>query len=498
MHQNYNYSVPEMSAIDDIFRFERNSETPIYLQLANALIRNIRNGRLRAGLKLPPTRDLSQQLNVHRRTAQMAYDELMAQGWIDVVPRKGAFVARSMPDVKPRNLPSLSTSRSFANQSAFSVPESPVLFPMTSFPSEADVAIDDGFPDPRLAPMDLLAREYRRVSKLSGFKKYLRYGNPYGADDLLDALSIFLNDTRGLSVSNRHLMITRGTQMGIFIAARLLVRPGDHVVVGEPGYFAAHLTLRQAGAFLNRVPVDEYGIEVNAIESLCKKKKIRLVYAIPHHHHPTTVTLIPERRVRLLELAARYSFAIIEDDYDYDFHYHSGPVLPMASLDLHGNVIYVGTFSKLLAPAVRIGFMAAPENVIRATANLRREIDWQGDTMMEAALAELFRNGTIGRHIRKVVKLYHERRDHFCRLLTETCGKHISFKVPDGGMSVWAHFKGVPVARVAAKAMRHGLAISDGKLYNTTAVNYNAIRMGFASLNLDEQEKAVEILKKCL
>lgn len=285
--------------------------------------------------------------------------------------------------------------------------------------------------------------------------------------------------------------------MGIYLAARLLVNPGDHVIVGEPGYFGATLTLQQVGATINRVPVDENGIDVDAIEALCKKKKIRLLYVIPHHHHPTTVTLTPERRIRLLELAASYKIAIIEDDYDYDFHYTSYPVMPMASLDHHGNVIYIGTLSKTLVPAIRIGFMVAPENFIRAASGLRRWIDRQGDTLMEVALAELYKNGTVNRHIKKVVKLYRERRDCFCELLKDKIGDKISFKIPEGGMSVWTKFN-VDLKRVAERAGAKGLAMSDGTIYNGPNVNYNASRLGFASLNFKEQERAIEILSRSM
>jgi GntR family transcriptional regulator / MocR family aminotransferase len=165
------------------------------------------------------------------------------------------------------------------------------------------------------------------------------------------------------------------------------------VIIGEPGYVTAALTFQRAGAILNRVPVDDYGINVEAIEKLCKRKKIRFVYLIPHHHHPTTVTLSLERRIRLLNLASQYKFAIIEDDYD--FHYNSSPILPMTSLDQRGNVIYVGTLSKTLVPAVRIGFLVAPKDFIAEATAVSRSIDFQGDSLLEIAIAELYRSGFI-------------------------------------------------------------------------------------------------------
>ncbi len=165
--------------------------------------------------------------------------------------------------------------------------------------------------------------------------------------------------------------------MGIFLASSVIISPGDEVIVGVPGYDMANITFQQLGAKLIYVPVDEDGIDVNAIEKLCEKKKIRMMYVIPHHHNPTTVTLSPERRMHLLKLATKHRFAIIEDDYDYDFHYSSKPIMPMASYDNRGNVIYIGTLTKTFAPAVRLGFVVAPKEFIQTVTYFRKNIDTQ-------------------------------------------------------------------------------------------------------------------------
>jgi len=485
-----------MDLLKQLIIIDKSSDVPIYLQIANAMILSIRRGRIRPGLKLPGSRQLAATLKIHRKTMLAAVEELLSQGWIEIIPRKGTFVAKDLPEIKPRKIKGNDVIRGYPTRAGFTFRHDELIaFPSSSSHSSA-LVINDGFPDIRLAPTDLFFRELRRLGKQGAFRKYYHYGNPKGPDHLLEILTSFLSDTRGLPITTSNLMITKGAQMAIYLATDLLVKPGDHVVVGEPSYFSATLGFQQAGAIVHRVPVDDFGIDVNMIESLCKKKKISLVYVIPHHHHPTTVTLTPERRIRLLELATKYKFAIIEDDYDYDFHYTSNPVLPMASLDHQGNVIYIGTLSKTLAPAIRTGFVVAPEDFIDAAAYRRRWIDRQGDNLMEVALAELYRNGTMASHIRKVLKIYRERRDHFCALLKDKLGDRITFKVPDGGMSVWTTFIHADLKQVAAKAEKKGLTMSDGRLYNLFK-NYNATRLGFASLNLKEQEKAIEILSKC-
>jgi GntR family transcriptional regulator/MocR family aminotransferase len=267
-----------------------------------------------------------------------------------------------------------------------------------------------------------------------------------------------------------------------------------------PGYNCPNEVFEQAGAKLALVPVDEHGINVSEIEAICKKKKVKLVYVIPHHHSPTTVTLSADRRMQLLELARKYKFAIVEDDYDYDFHYASSPILPLASVDHYGSVIYVGSFSKTIAPGIRIGFMIAPQNFITQATRFRRLIDRQGEQLLEEAMANLLKNGDISRHLKKANKTYHERRDVLCRLLKEKLDGYISFKIPDGGFAVWVEYlNGLKPQEVAAKAATMGLTISSGTDYfHDHAYPNNGIRMGFASLNLKELEQAVEILARAV
>lgn len=488
-----------MQILQEMIRVDDASDTPIYLQIANAFIHNIRLGRLRKGLKLPGSREVAALLNINRMTMVAAYDELQAQGWIEMLPRKGTFVKNDLPVLTPKRIDK--------EQPLFAMPEKPIfsfderkIVPVeaSDFPEAIKLSFNDGFPDGRLAPIEELIRSMRSLSRLATHKKYLMYGGAQGTALLRETLAGFLSDTRGLPISARNILITRGAQMGTYISASIVLDPGDHVIVGEPGYSGANLTFRQLGAKINFVPVDEEGLDIDGVEKLCRNRKIRMVYVIPHHHNPTTVTLTPERRIRLLELSVKYKFAIMEDDYDYDFHYASKPMMPMASLDRHGSVIYIGTLTKTLAPAIRIGFLVAPEGFIRHATSLRKTLDTQGDSLMENAIASLYKDGTIPSHIKRSVKVYKERRDHFCTLLAKELGGHIAFKIPDGGMSVWTKFLRADMTKVSRKAYDKGLIIKDGREYDTTARRYNSVRLGFASLSFKEQEQAIDILKRSL
>jgi len=418
---------------------------------------------------------------------------------VEIMAQKGAFVKVDLPVLSPRGLRDDAVIYRLPEKPGFSYEEKKILpYYSQEFPPAGKLVIDDGFPDTRFAPIEDLVRSVRSFSRLSFNKKYLTYGGAQGTFFLRETLATFLNDTRGLSITTENILITKGTQMGLYIASSLLIKPDQVVIVGTPGYARANRTFQLAGARISYIPMDETGMDTERVEKLCKTKTVRVVYVIPHFHHPTTVTLSSERRLHLLELAAKYKFAIIEDDYDYDFHYAGRPMMPMASLDRNGNVIYIGALSKSLAPAIRVGFMIASERFIRSATSLRKAIDSQGDTLIENAIAELYKDGTIGRHIKKSVKRYKERRDYFCELLEHELGDRITFNIPEGGMSVWANFMGNDLPDVVRRAYKNGLIMSDGTDYDTGAFKYNSKGLGFASLDFREQERAIGILKRSL
>ena len=203
--------------------------------------------------------------------------------------------------------------------------------------------------------------------------------------------------------------------------------------------------------------------------------------------------------MNLLLLAEQYKFAIIEDDYDYDFHYESSPILPLASSDSCGGVAYVGSFSKSIAPAFRIGFVVGPENLIDKLADQRRYIDRQGDVILERAIAILFKEGEIRRHMRKALKTYHIRRDFFCDLLERKLGDLVNFQIPDGGLAAWVNFSDkINMTQLHETALENGLYVSDSKRYNPKGVELNSTRMGFASMNEKETLEAMKILTKTI
>jgi GntR family transcriptional regulator/MocR family aminotransferase len=372
-------------------------------------------------------------------------------------------------------------------------------FPAHQNLQKARLAIDEGYPDVRLAPVAALLRECRSIHTHFYGKGFLKYGNPMGSERLRSAIGNYLSDTRGFKAGPEKILITKGSQMGIYIASRLLIETGDIVAVGNSNYLPADAVFKTLGASLVRIPVDENGMDVDFLEALLAHTRIKAVYVIPHQHCPTTVTLSHERRLQLLRLSTAHHFAILEDDFDFDFHYSPARHLPLASYPGSRNVIYIGSISKTFAPAVRIGFMIGPKNFLRAAAGLRRVMEKQGDTLLEEGLASLFESGEMGSHFRKSIKIYKERRDVFCEMLYDSFREYTAFNVPDGGLAVWSSFdQGINLERTAANALRRGLVVADVNCYKNESFSTNSIRMGFASLDQKEMEKALGILKLSL
>lgn len=493
--RSHQSSIRVMLPYSTLISLDKTAKTPIFLQIAAELTENIRRGIIPAGTQLPGTRTMADALGLHRKTVVAAYEELLAQGWIETQNSRGTFVSLKLPEIKPISLQKRSArpTEVYPQQAGFPFQADPLLkLPLVK--STNALSFNDGFPDVRIAPWDALSRAYRTVLRQGFRKNLLFYGDTTGEPSLRSAMTDYLIDSRGLPITLDNVLITRGTMMAIHLAVQCIVKPGEVVVVGEVSYTSCNLIIKQSGAKLMTVPVDEHGISIEAIEQLCLKTPVRMVYVTPHHQHPTTVIMPAERRLKLLQLARTYGFCILEDDYDYDFHYNSNPILPLAAADTHHNVVYVGSLSKVFSPALRIGYVVAPGEVIEAMANLRRIIDRQGDNLLEAAVAVLFRDGEMRRHLKKAQKIYHRRRDLFCDSLKSELGEFLEFSKPTGGLAVWARFdRKYPLPEIAQKCRENGLWISDGKHYSP---ELNATRLGFAAVNEEEIEKGMRIMKQ--
>ncbi|MFA4867985.1 MAG: PLP-dependent aminotransferase family protein [Pedobacter sp.] len=484
-----------LTQIFDHLHLDHSCGRAIYLQIADALLLLIKKGDLRAGRKLLSSRDLAALLQINRITVSKAYEELKAQGWLESFTGRGTFVSSHILDHQPKTLDSRLIPAAL-KKAGF------VIHP-NKYPDEVidivipELHLDDGYPDPRLAPLKEFYRAYRGQLTRSGlYQKFGSYGNPAGSSYYREALSRYLNLTRGVKTTAKNILSVRGTLMGINLVCNALINPGDIIVSGIPGWKRADHNFAHAKARHIGISVDEHGLVVEELREICKAHKVRMVYVTPNHHYPTTVSLRIDRRLELLRLANEYGFFIFEDDYDFDFHYKHRPLSPLASADENGMVIYCGSFSKTFSPTFRMGYLVAAENVIEHLAKVRILLDRQGDHILDNAMAEILNDNTVQRYIRKALTIYEERRDLFCELLSAELKEVINFTIPEGGMTVWAEFDGsIDLEVLAKKAFRRGLYISDGKTHQYPGYKTNAIRLGFASSSKEELITSVDILK---
>ena len=480
---------PDHSFLASFIKIDKQNTAPVYIQVAQQIINAIQRGILPSGTALPGSRPLSKLLHLHRNTVVAAFDELASQGWIEIKPNKGSFV------VQPQR------AKSF-----LSVPASTLMYPQhTGFnfhqphhltpPYEtrkAQFSFNDGQPDVRLLSVSNLSRWYTAAMKR---KSVIKNINSQGTSVYEKQLCNYLNATRGFHISPKNILTTRSTDMSLYLISQLLLQPGDLVLVGTPSYFSANMIFHQAGAQIRTIPVDENGLDVEYIRKNFVKNSIRCVYCTPQRHYPTTATLSAERRLELTTLAHEYGFAIIEDDFDYDFQYDTFPMMPMATADTNGMIIYLGRFGQSLLPAFQTGFVIAPENLILAAKNYRQMIDKQGDFILENVLAEMIHEGEIHRLLKKSVKTYKSRRDLFCEQLKNTFEKQIQWEKPNGGLAVWINFiPPVSLTRLAKEAQKQDLDLPKHLLYQSQEMC--GLRLGFGHLNEEEIPIVISKLKK--
>ncbi|MCW2248401.1 GntR family transcriptional regulator/MocR family aminotransferase [Azospirillum fermentarium] len=467
---------------------DRQGPAALHSQISQAVAAGVRSGRLPPGSPLPGTRELAAQLGVNRKTVQLAYDDLVAGGWATAQGRRGTFIAPEQPAAL---CPAADAGPPPVTARHRRVVPSP--------PAPEMIVFDDGAPDTRLVPVTALAQAYRNALLRLSSGNRLADEHPLGNTALRRSISTMLNFNRGMATVPERICLTRGSQMAIFLAARLLTGPGTVAAMEEPGYSEARAAFRAAGADLAPIPVDRAGLRVDALEELCRHRPPACVYVTPHHQFPTTVSLTPERRRHLLDLSGRYGFTILEDDYDHEFHFVRAPILPVASLDGAENIVYIGTFSKLLSPHLRSGYLTGPAWFIRRAAAAVRQIDRLGDPVTELAVADLIDSGVIQRHHEKARHLYDQRRQAFGTMLHQTFGPLARCTLPDGGLACWVEFDApFGAAGCAARMRAAGIRPLPGRIFWAGKPNPQTTRIGYAHMAPAQMAKALRRLKQAL
>jgi GntR family transcriptional regulator/MocR family aminotransferase len=478
-----------MRAQDLHLQLDAESPDPLYLQVARSLEQAIRQGRILPGMALPGVRELAKRLGVHRNTVLAALSELQAQGWVESRERAGVFVKGLQGTPDPEALEGgPPTAPGFDLPSRF--------LPMTEpLPQELDLA--EPRADVRLAPTEAMARAYTRAVRIKG-PELLGEEEFKGQRRLREVLAAHLAEHRGLPVDPDRILVTRGTGQALSLVAQALAGGGQaEGAMEDPGDPMVRDLLRETnGVTLHPLPVDSGGVKLDAVEDLLQRKPVKFLVVTPQGQQPTGVPLAGSRRLRLLELAQARRVALVELDTEFDHHYGSGlPQRPLAAEDSSGQVIYIGSLSRVLAPGIHLAYLTAPGRLVDRLAKLRRRLDWQGDRVLEWAVSELFLDGDYGRHLRKARKAGQERLDALMKGLAEHCGGILSFRAPEAGMGLWVEGKGALAEPAAFESWiricrESGLKLRPGTSFDHDGRPRAATRIAFTAFDPEELVQA--------
>ncbi|MEP0706719.1 MAG: PLP-dependent aminotransferase family protein [Parvibaculum sp.] len=477
------------------------AELPLYRQLYDALREAILEGRLHPGARLPSSRTLAGDLGVGRNTVLAAYDQLTAEGYLEGQVGAGTLVAATLPDsllqldrqASPRRAePPASNARTLSKRGeALSASRrlAPAYKRGLGQPFQHGLPAIDEFP--AMLWSRLLARHSRDTRN-----GHFGYEVGFGVPALREAIAAYAGAARGVVCSADQVIVTVGAQGALDLTARMLLDPGDPVWIEEPGYLGARGALAGAGAQLTPVPVDAEGIDVEA--GIARQPSPKLIYVTPSHQFPLGATLSLPRRLALLEHARQSGAWILEDDYDSEYRYQGRPIPSLQGLDRAGTVIYMGTFAKTLFPALKIGYLIVPQNLVDAFATAIRITGHVPPSAVQAALADFIGEGHFGSHVRRMRALYSGRRACLIRALEGELSPWLNVAPGEGGLQLSAYLPDKTDDRaVAAAATQAGLFISPLALYRLEE-GRPGLYMGYASVPEAALERAATRLAEIL
>jgi GntR family transcriptional regulator/MocR family aminotransferase len=472
-----------------VITLDRRLSRPLHRQVYDGYRQAILDGRLRPGQRLPSTRTLARDLAVSRIPVITAFEQLTAEGYVESRVGAGSFVSASLPDSAPvpRGKPSPK-----ARPGPRHVPASHLVSASEPWldlrgPFRVSHPALDEFPADLWAR--LVARHARRMSP-----RHMMYGDPMGLPALREALAAHLGTVRSVACTADQIMIVTGSQQALALSAQSLLVPGDPVWLEEPGYGGALDALTLAGARVVPVPVDREGLDVGA--GIERAAEAKAAYVTPSHQYPLGVIMSAARRLQLLDWARRQGAWLFEDDYDSEYRYDGQPLASLYGMDDDERVLYVGTFSKVLFPALRVGYLVIPRDLVARFRRFRGAMDISTAPLHQAVLAEFISEGHFARHLRRMRGIYAERRrvleDAIHReigdgaeMVGDHAGMHVVLKLPK---------KKAGDREIAVRAAKRGIsAIPLSSCYNGRRVEPGLI-LGYGSTHLAEIPSAVRRL----
>jgi DNA-binding transcriptional MocR family regulator len=473
---------------------DRESSIPLYAQIERQIREMIFSGALPAGFMLPPERRLAQALGVNRTTILNAYRELKADGLVDAHVGRGTIV-QPMPisqrePVVPEEIPWRQIFRESSPGS-----QDPLIRDLLELTERRDViSLSIGLPSPEMLPMDQFKELTDELVDEVGAPLLLHCPTE-GHTPLRETLSSWLA-SRGILCTPSEVLILSGSQQGLDLAARVFIEPGDTIVVEEPSYIGALQVFRNARARMIGVPTDEQGMRTDILEMLLERHRPKFIYTLPTFQNPSGVVLSAERRRHLLELAYRHRVPILEDDTYSELRYEGEPLPSLKAMDRHGFVLYLGTFSKVLFPGLRIGWLVAPRQVARQFTLQKQAVDLHSNSIGQFVLDRFIKHGYFESHLKKVRIAYAAKRDAMLEALSSGESYGMSWARPVGGFYVWCRLPdGIDRSRLLAHAVDAGVSFLPGWSCFVDFPGTLHLRLNFSYSNVKQITEGISRLK---
>ncbi len=482
-------SSPVRIGFHSIIKIDRRKEDAIYLQIVYQFINAVKRNLLEDGDLLPGSRKIAEELNVHRKTIVAALAELQEQGWVKILANRGTFVKN--PELIGTSGSAIEAFRQPPDFAPYFFRKELILdMPISEVPER--YYFTDGTPDYNVIGTEELVRFYasmvKRKKKSDDFPTTTE-GNLF----FRDQLSYYLNLTRGFHLSRNFLLPIASREQIFSILSRLLIRPGDIVLVENLSYFLPNMIFSQAGAKLKTIPVDAEGMIVDKIGDQFRPGEIRCVYLNTRCQYPTTVNLSERRKIQLLQLAEQYNFIIIEDDVDFESSFFKEKGESLFRKNGGNRVIYAGAFGSFFDPGFQMNFLIAPQDLLEEGKKYLN-IFGKPNFMIEKTLGEIIHQGDIFRYQRKFQKTIAERKELFAQLLLRHFEDQMRFEIPSSGLAFWIQFnRVVSLTALQEKVRLLGLLLPSNCLYQNKTVT--ALRLGFAHLDEQSMVAAISLLR---
>ncbi len=480
----------------------RGGKAPLSRQIQLHFERLITQGLLGPGVKLPATRDLARDLGVNRTTVALAYDELVAGGWARAHVGQGTFVADRVPASPPPArpaVPRLDWTGLLSKGAQVIAADSRRRRGYTQVPRPGPGAISfaGGMPDSGLFPTDAFRRVLNRVIREEG-RELLQYYPGRGYPPLREFLAGYLLRF-GLEVRPEEILIVNGSQQGFDLVARTLLDPGDLVAIEEPSYPRAMQVFRAFGAQLLPIPMMDGGLDPDYLDRLLDRQSPKLLYCQPSAHNPTGLTMQPDTRKRLLEVAARHRLPIMEDGFDGSLFFGPRPPAPLKALDLSGLVMYIGTFSKILFPGLRLGWIVAAPELIDRLEVAKELADIHTSPLIQAAVYHFCRQRLLDRHQARVLREYGRRRGALLQALAKRMPPGVTWTENEGGFSLLLSLPvGMDSTVLLEQAAPRGVIFTPGNAFFVDGGGERMLRLSFSALPFAQIDEGIRRLAEII